>query len=350
MGRPRTLLGASFAVVMALPMTAHAESTTDTTPPFDASTCGFLMIDVTPAAGTIPANLPFIELAPYTLGADVARTAELIRRDTTERVPLTVTLDAVHGRLRLALGAELVVGQTYDFVDPVCLERVRRTTTYTVTARIPEPTTLGTLEAQRIYAVYPLLGFPRETFVDTELSPDASMTPWVGLYEWSVTSPSDDAAPLWKVFTTDAASYRTPVRVQCPTPDTMVRPFVANARTLVATRELTTPRTRGFRCGDAEVYNAEGELLTPGQIEAYEAALRDSGITEDASAMAPDAASSARDAGPSSIDGGHHTEPDTNPNCGCTTASTSRTPRGLLALVLSGLAMLAAKRRRSSVA
>jgi hypothetical protein len=64
--------------------TAQAESYAPPDAPYDASTCGFLVIDVTPAAGSIPANLPFIELAPYTLGEDIARTAELIRRDTTE--------------------------------------------------------------------------------------------------------------------------------------------------------------------------------------------------------------------------------------------------------------------------
>lgn len=339
-------LSATFA------STAQAESYAPPDAPYDASTCGFLVIDVTPAAGSIPANLPFIELAPYTLGEDIARTAELIRRDTTERVPLTVALDAVRGRLRLVLGAELVVGQTYDFVDPVCLERMRRTTTYTVTARLPEPTTLGTLEARRIYARYPALGSPRETFVDTQLSPDASMTPWAGFYAWSVTSPSEAFRQAPRLFTTDPASYAWPIQVQCPTQDTMVLPFVANAQTLLATNEITTPPTRGFRCGDADVYNAAGELLTAGQVEAYEAALRDGGVVFDAGARvaetgSPDAGSSAPDAATISIDGGRHTEPDTNPNCGCR-ATSSRTSTGLTALILSTLSTVALRRRRQS--
>ena len=44
--------------------TAHAESYVAPDAPHDASTCGFVIIDVTPAAGSIPANLPYIELAP----------------------------------------------------------------------------------------------------------------------------------------------------------------------------------------------------------------------------------------------------------------------------------------------
>ena len=326
--------------------TAHAESYSHDTTSHDASTCGFVVINVAPAAGSIPANLPYIELAPYTLGSDVAMSAELIRRDTTARVPFTVELDAVRGRLRLVLGEDLVVGQTYDFVDPVCLERMRRTTTYTVTAPIPEPTSLGTLEARRIYARYAALGSPREYFVDTQLTPDASMTPWAERYTWVATSPSEAFAPRQQLFTTDPATYAWSVSVQCPTADAMVLPFVARASAIGGSREVTTPPTRDFRCRDADVFNAAGELLTPGQVEAYEAALRDAGPAPDAFAATPDAGTSAPDANAFSIDGGRNTEPDTNPNCSCTTAASSRTSHGLVALVLSTLAMVITRRRR----
>ena len=337
----------AVALTAALANTAHAESYVPPDAPNDASTCGFVVIDVAPAAGSIPANLPYIELAPYTLGSDVAMSAELIRRDTTARVPFTVEIDALRGRLRLVLSEALVVGQTYDFVDPVCLERMRRTTTYTVTAPIPEPTSLGTLEARRIYARYPALGSPREYFVDTQLTPDASMTPWAGLYNWVATSPSEVFAPGPRLFTTDPETYAWSVSVQCPTADAMVLPFVARASAIGGSGEVTTPPTRDFRCSDADVFNAASELLTPGQVEAYEAALRGAGPAPDAYAAAPDAGINAPDASVFSIDGGRNTEPDTNPNCSCTTAASSRTSNGLLALVLSTLAMVITRRRRS---
>ena len=358
MARSTWLMAASALALLALPTRVFAESFVPPDTPRDANSCAFLSLDVTPMAGEIPANLPYIELSPYSIGEDIAMTTELVRRDTSERVPFTVDLDRVRGRLRLVLGAELVAGQVYDLIDPVCLERMRRTTTYTVSAPLPEVTSLGVLEARRIRAVYPALGQPRQTLVDTRLTPDASMVPWFAYYFWGIDGPG--VSPLIGFpLSADASSLEPSIQVQCTGPDTVVGPFVGTAYRYASADELSTAPTRTLRCGDADVFNAAGELLAPSAIAIYEAALLDGGVGNPDAAQPdggignPDAAQldggiGNPDAGSASLDGGRNTEPDTNPNCSCHVTSAHTTAQGWLA-GLGVVALVLARRRRRSL-
>ena len=335
------LMAASALALFTSPTLAYAESSVARDAPNDANSCAFLSIDVTPMAGDVPANLPYIELSPFSMGADIAMTTELVRRDTSERVPLTVDLDRVRGRLRLALGSELVPGQVYDLIDPVCLERMRRTTTYTVSARIPDVTSFGVLEARGIRSVYPELGRPRQTFVDVRLTPDASIVPWFAYYFWGIEGPGVSPR-IGFPLSAEASSLEQSLEVQCTGPDTLVGPLVGTAYRYASTDELSTAPTRTLRCGDADVFNAAGELLSPFQVSVYEAALVDAGIPDVAQL---DGGSATPDAGFASIDGGRNTEPDTNPNCGCRAIRAHASSRSW-ALGLGVLGVLLARRRR----
>ena len=332
MGRRQQFLGASLAVVMALPMTAHAESfPSRDTSYVDVNTCSFSSRQVRPASGSVPSNLPFIAFIAGPLGAR-ASTAELVRQGTSERVPLRPEFDRFTGELRYFLEATMVEGATYDFVDPVCADRPRGTTTYTVTAPIPEPTSLGTLNT-RVYAHYPALGLARNTFAEIRLAPDASMRPWFGVYTWRLEG--IEPAPGSRTLNDNDASLFWSTVIDCPR-DTTVGPYIGYAQRMTGGPELASTRTATFACNDIEVLGADGARLNATEIEIYEEALRnhDAGVIP-------------RDGGVSSIDGGRNTEPDTNPNCSCTTASSSRTSNGLLALVLSTLAMVITRRRHA---
>ena len=336
MGRRIQFFGASLAMVMSLPLSAHAEAPPawDTTPRdaplFDANVCTYTSREVLPPAGAVPANLPFIEFTPVRIGSQ-AGTAELVRRGTSERVPLRPEYDASFGRLRFFLEAPLVEAATYDFIDPVCADRPRAMTTYTVTAAIPEPTSLGTLNAY-FYGQYRSLGSPRTFIAQIRLFPDPSVRPWFGSYTWRLEGfgPSLGARVLFD----NAASlqYETSV-AECPR-DTTPGPIVGRAQRSGSATEISTTSTVTTPCNDVYVFDADGNRLTPSQIEVYEAAFR----RLDAGAIPPDA-------GTSSIDGGRNTEPDTNSNC---SASSSRTSSGVIGLVLSALAIVIARRRRSA--
>lgn len=339
MGRRRQFLGASLAMVMALPMTVHAESLVlgDIGPPGDANTCSPAGMSVFPPAGSVPANLPFIELMPSP-SYPGAMLATLTRRDTLDVVPFHSVMDETR-IVRIALDAELVPGATYDFVAPPCGDAPRASFEYVAAEPWPLPTELGELES-RIYASYPGLGEPRRYFVEATLVPHASMTPWLGgFYWWRISGdgiPEGGFLPR-RVLTNDAASLEWTFPVNCWAEEQLIGPFLGNAAFLSGgeTGAVTTPYTREQRsCGEAIVVDSAGVPLTPEQIRIYEDALHFGTFD----------VGTAPDAGPASIDGGQDTEPDTNPNC---SASSSRTSTGLVALVLSTLAMVIRRRRHA---
>ena len=335
MGRRQQFLGASLAMAMALPMTARAESLVlgDIGPPGDANTCSPAGMSVFPPAGSVPANLPFIELMPSPSYPGAMR-ATLTRRDTLDVVPFHSVIDETR-IVRIALDAELVPGATYDFVAPPCGDAPRASFEYVAAEAWPLPTELGELES-RIYARYPGLGEPRRYFVESTLVPHVSMTPWFGFYAWRIHG--DGTRGGTRVLLNDAASLEWTFDVECWSEEALIGPYLGIAELLSgsdASGGLTTPYTRVQRsCSDAIVVDSAGVPLTPEQIRIYEDALHFGTFD----------VGTAPDAGPSSIDGGQDTEPDTNPNC---SASSSRTSNGFLALVLSTLAMVITRRRHA---
>jgi hypothetical protein len=330
MGRPQQFLGASVAMMMSLPMTARAEAPArrdapSDAPLYDANTCTYTMREVLPPSGAVPSNLPFIEFTPVRIGGQ-AGTAELVRRGTSERIPLRPEYDPYFDRLRFFLEAPMIEGETYDFVDPVCASRPRETTTYTVTAPIPEPTSLGTLNAY-FFAQYRALGYPPSYVAQIRLFPDASVRPWFGAYQWRL----EGFAPYSGervLFEDDASLYFEVPIADCPR-GTTPGPIEGRARRIGGTTEISTTSTVATPCNDLEVVGPDGRPLTPEQIRVYEEAHRTGTFA---------------DTGPSSIDGGLHTEPDTNPNC---SASNTRASSGFLALVLSTLAVIITRRRHA---
>jgi hypothetical protein len=295
----------------------------------DASTCG-RALEVMPAAGEVPANLPRIVV----IGTAYPR---LVNHETGEDVAGAAILSGPPGML-IQLTEPLVVGETYDVVRGDCPEGMPPVASYTAVEAQPLPTTLGMLAVGELRSIYTVPGRrERYYFTEVTLTPDASMAPWLDAYDW------------WAE--TDA--HRTPERslragltaqfdVPCVAGGTAVLDLVGHAAVIPGPADLSTPELAAtFTCDDDVIVDATtGEPLTPAEIAELEALAN-----TDAHVEFFDAGVAGTDASGPSIDGGSAsmpTEPDTNGNC---SASPSRSARAPLWLALSMIGCVITRRR-----
>jgi len=228
---------------------------------------------VSRAAGDVPANWPLfaVEFPPESAPQLEWTFVRLMRiSDATSVSGSTIQQPSRGG---FVPGAELVVGEDYDFLAPSCPGEPPLVTRYHAVAPIAEPTSLGTISVSPLYAANPFRGAEVVHFVEVTLAPDASVTvdPWLTALEWVAeiddggghTAFSERALPLTEL--------RSRVIVQCeggrPAPGTY--PFRGAAappdrRFTLATPEITA--TIGDCDTAVRVHDRTLAPLTPDEI------------------------------------------------------------------------------------
>lgn len=317
--------------------TARAESGRDA-----FVSCAYGTPEVTPPAGSIPANWPSFTIA--LLGTSVnAESTRMTRMSDGHVVPLAfATRSGAGSPVEYAPLEPLVVGETYVVDHPMCAGLAPRSTVYVIADPITAPTSLGTIVVRGPFAANTQRGAcHRAYFVEIDLTPDAAFasSPWSTL-SWYVAVDGTSPPALPYPITTDFTRLALPCGEHGASIAEGMHTLRAVAGPLRFPEGLAAPVTFetaavAFTALCSDAVRVDATTLAP--LTADEMAFWDT----DVGTCGMDAATSNMDAG-SSLDGAAHTEPDTHPNCGC--ALSGRGPSSMSWL----LALLVASRRAAS--
>jgi hypothetical protein len=309
----------------------------DTNPTDAWPYCTYGRPEISPAAGTLPANWPSFSIA--LTGSVMPRSTQMTRLSDGHVVPLVFGPNAL--AIDFAPTEALIVGETYVVEHPACVGALPHTTIYDVVAPIAQPRNLGTLESPGLRAQNLQRGACHLQYLLTLMlheDPELAVgTPWSSLpFWWAVEvdgGPPQNGNPLRSYSTTVA------YEVQCVP---SARGLAPGPHTFVGTASpwsdggpisfSTPPASVTIDCATAVRVDAmTGAVLTDAEIAYWD-------TDADGSCGGPpmDGAVS-MDAG-ASVDGALHTEPDTGPNCGCGVGRRSGWPVSLLLALLFGVA------------
>jgi hypothetical protein len=327
---------------------ARAESA----PSHDASvTCGYASSEHTsPAAGDVPANWPAFAIFLVASGGETIDipSARLVRRSDGVAVPASV--GATYRGLVLSPLEDLVVGETYDLLHPVCEHEPSETTEYRAVAPLPAATSLGTITLSPLLGTYRERGRENLVYqVGVVLVPDPSVEPWRDAYRWGTEvdgALQSSLNPLWATesgFAVDCNTGRWR-GWGVPPGDVVVRGAAGAHEEHLA---LFTPELSGtYHCEDVIIVHQDtGVPMTPEEIAWWDRADMDGGPPGDLDGGVDIDGGSRGEDGARTVDGGRmgmHTEPDTDSSCSIAHDRGSRSPPlGLavpLAIALLGIA------------
>jgi len=307
--------------------------------------CGYHAPEVTPAAGSLPANWPLITMGLVGSGFDWHATT-LTRARDGHVVPLFYPSFGPDQGTVVLLEA-LTPGDAYALVHPICPVTMPRTTVYSAVAPIPGPASVGPFDVLGPFAANSLRGVAnRFYFLVVSLVPDPGFdtTPWSS-FRWQVSVDRHDGVSYPEFMTI----HRTSVSIGCGTGPSSVpegmHMFGVAAGPLIDVWTIRDSSTTSIDVRCASAVRVDADTLRP--LTSDEIAYWDSVDMDAALAVTSDGASIDMDARTpdGGLDGGRmnmHTEPDTHSNC---SASSARPHSTLPLIALATLSALGRWRR-----